>query len=203
LQKGFLVIKDPEVAKLLADDTRRRILHLLRHHEMSTTDLAKALDKSHSSIVYHLNLLVDVGLVQETRREMVRNMVQPYYRSTARRFHVSYSLSEALADNEDYSAWQESFLQKLMEGFEAFKIELPEQERQRVKTLLDKCYMTEKRAFERALEQWSEPATIGRHVGMALVRILTQIRLCQDEEHRKAVEELGRLLSIEPMEEDR
>jgi len=72
-----------------------------------------------------------------------------------------------------------------------------------VKTLLDKCYMTEKRAFERALEQWSEPATIGRHVGMALVRVLTQIRLCQDEEHRKAVEELGRLLSIEPMEEDK
>ncbi|TEU11283.1 transcriptional regulator, partial [Candidatus Bathyarchaeota archaeon] len=31
MQRRIHVIKDPEVAKLLADDTRRRMLHLLRH----------------------------------------------------------------------------------------------------------------------------------------------------------------------------
>jgi len=68
--EGVLVLsrfKDPEVAKLLADDTRRRILHFLRHHERSATDLAKYLNKSHSNIIHHLNLLVEAGLVQETR----------------------------------------------------------------------------------------------------------------------------------------
>jgi DNA-binding transcriptional ArsR family regulator len=71
------VIKDPEVAKLLADDTRRRILHLLRHQEMSPADLARALDKNFSSIQHHLNSLVVAGLVEQTREEKVRNMVQP------------------------------------------------------------------------------------------------------------------------------
>ena len=85
LTDGIKVIKDPEVAKLLADETRRHILHFLRHHEMSATDLAKALKKNHSSIVHHLNTLKEAGLIRETRFEKVRNMVQPYYKSVAHR----------------------------------------------------------------------------------------------------------------------
>jgi len=45
LQKGYLIIKNPEVAKLFADETRQEILHLLRHKEMSIADLAKALER--------------------------------------------------------------------------------------------------------------------------------------------------------------
>ena len=83
-----MIIKDPDVAKLFADDTRRHILHILRRHEHSTTELAKELGKSHSSIIHHLKLLREAGLVEETRTEKVRNMVVSYYRSTARRLPV-------------------------------------------------------------------------------------------------------------------
>ena len=100
LGNGIRVIKDPEVAKLFADETRRHILHILRHHERSATDLAKALKKNHSSIVHHLHHLKEAGLIEETRTEQVRNLVQPYYRSVAGRFMVSYSLSEALAEDD-------------------------------------------------------------------------------------------------------
>jgi DNA-binding transcriptional ArsR family regulator len=47
MSRDTFIIKDPDVAKLLADPTRREILHLLRHQEMSATDLAKALNKNH------------------------------------------------------------------------------------------------------------------------------------------------------------
>ncbi|MEM2127604.1 MAG: metalloregulator ArsR/SmtB family transcription factor, partial [Candidatus Bathyarchaeia archaeon] len=65
--REVLIIKDPEIAKLFADETRRQILHRLRHRELSASDLAEALGKSHSSILHHLKLLQDAGLVEETR----------------------------------------------------------------------------------------------------------------------------------------
>ena len=53
------IITDPKVAKLFADETRRRMLRVLSHHELSATDLAKRLEKNHSSIVHHLNMLLE------------------------------------------------------------------------------------------------------------------------------------------------
>ncbi len=194
------VIKDPEVAKLFADDTRRRMLHLLVHHEMSTTGLAKALGKSHSSIVHHLSLLKKAGLVEETRSEKVRNMVQPFYRSVGRRFHISYSLSEALADDEDYSAWQEASIQRLVDGLEAFDLHVPEGKEDRIKELIQTCYLREQKAFEESLEQRKKPVKLGRHASMSLVRIISHIKLAQDDEHKKAIEELQELLRLKTNE---
>ena len=196
MQRRIHVIKDPEVAKLLADDTRRRMLHLLRHNEMSATGLAKALEKNHSSIIHHLNLLVEAGLVEETRTKKVRNMVQPYYRSVGTRFHVSYSLSEALADDEDYSAWQEEFMQRMLEGLEAYGVQVPEGKEARVRELLEICYLREKKAFEESLEQ-KRPIKISRNIGHSLVRILSHIRLSQDDEHRLALDELREITGLE------
>ena len=195
MQRRVHVIKDPEVAKLLADDTRRRMLHLLRHHEMSVAGLAKALDKNVSSIVHHLNLLVEAGLVEETRTKKVRNMVQPYYRSIGTRFHVSYSLSEALADDEDYSAWQDEFMQRMLEGLEAYGVHIPEGREARVRELLEICYLREKKAFEESLEQ-KGPIKIGRNIGHSLVRILSYVRLSKDEEHKAALDELSDIIGL-------
>lgn len=197
LQRRIHVIKDPEVAKLLADSTRRRMLHLLRHSEMSATDLAKSLGKNHSSIIHHLNLLLKAGLVEETRAEKVRNMVQPYYRSVGARFHVSYSLSEALADDEEYSAWQEEFLQRMMDGLEAYEIVVSEEKVERVKELLKTCYLREMKAFEESLEQRKGTKRVGRHIGHSLVRILSHARLSIDEEHNAAIEELREIIGLD------
>ena len=104
------IITDPEVGKLLADETRRKILRILSHEEMSATDLAKKLDKNHSSIVHHLNTLLDAELITVTREEQVRNMIQPYYMSVSEEFHVSYRVTEALEEDPDYSAYTGAYL---------------------------------------------------------------------------------------------
>lgn len=193
--KDIVIIKDPEVAKLFADGTRRQILHSLRHHELSTADLAKALGKSHSSIIHHLNLLKEAGLVEETRMERKRNLVQTYYRSTAKKFIISYSLSDSLSrDTGEILNWRKEMLNKTLEGLESFDVAVPDEERGRVLELLGDCYVREQKAFEEAIEQQAKPVKLEKPVHAAIIRLLTQLRLSRDEEHAKIIEELGRLL---------
>ena len=197
VRRDILIIKDPEVAKLFADETRRRILHSLRHHELSTTDLAKSLGKSHSSIIHHLNLLKEAGLVEETRVEKKRNLVQAYYRSTAKRFIISYSLSDSLSKDADEAlSWRREMLQRMLEGLEAFGVEVPPRYRERVLKLLEGCYVREQKAFEEVVEQQVGPMNLERPVRAAIVRLLTQVRLSQDEEHARMIGELGELLKL-------
>ncbi len=103
-----LVIRDPAVAKLLADETRRRILSLLRHAEMTPQQLARALGKNVSSIVHHLSILEQGGLVRVVRVSRRGNLVAKWYRAAARRIIVSYELAEGLVPgSEDYAAMLE------------------------------------------------------------------------------------------------
>ncbi len=53
--------------KALADDTRLRILHLLAQEELSGTDLMEVLNMGQSRVSTHLNLLKEVGLVNDRR----------------------------------------------------------------------------------------------------------------------------------------
>jgi len=194
LGNGIRVIKDPEVAKLFADETRRHILHILRHHERSATDLAKALKKNHSSIVHHLHHLKDAGLIEETRTEQVRNMVQPYYRSVAVRFMVSYSLSEAMAENDSYMAWQEEVQQRVLDGLGSFGLEFPEEKKEKVEELITAISGLRRKAFEETVENQDNPKELGRHIYRSLVRLVTNLKLAQDTDYASALAELNAIL---------
>jgi DNA-binding transcriptional ArsR family regulator len=189
------IIKDPEVAKLLADDTRRRILHMLRHKELSPADLAKALDKNFSSVQHHLNLLIGAGLVEQTKEEKVRNMVQPYYHATANRFLISYSLTENLSKDDVYTQWHEDSLQKMYNGLEVFAINVPEDKRARVLELMDTCVEMERKAFEEAVEKQSDPAKLDKQVQRPLLQLMTHLTLSKDRDHAAALRELNQLLN--------
>jgi DNA-binding transcriptional ArsR family regulator len=189
------IIKDPEVAKLLADDTRRRILHMLRHKELSPADLAKALDKNFSSVQHHLNLLIGAGLVEQTKEEKVRNMVQPYYHATANRFLISYSLTESLSKDDVYTQWHEDSLQKMYNGLEVFAINVPEDKRARVLELMDTCVEMERKAFEEAVEKQSDPAKLDKQVQRPLLQLMTHLTLSKDRDHAAALRELNQLLN--------
>jgi len=53
--------------KALADETRLRILHLLRAEELSCSDLMEVLNMGQSRVSTHLNLLKEAGLVGDRR----------------------------------------------------------------------------------------------------------------------------------------
>lgn len=194
--KGLMVIKDPEVAKLLSDELRRRILHLVTHKEMSAADLVRELDKNYSSIMYHLRLLEDAGFVQKVREEIIQNKIQPYYRATAWSFHVSYYLDETMTGNEEYRAWQVDLMNRLMHGLEAYGINIPEDKKQRVKELLEVLYIAQKKEFEERQEMRQPGIQLEPHVGKSIAHILANVRLTEDPKHRAAAEELAKLLNL-------
>jgi len=193
MSRETFIIKDPEVAKLLADPTRREILHLLRHQEMSTTDLAKALNRNHSSIIHHLNTMLEAGLIVVSREDKVRNMVQPYYRSVSHSYHVAYSLTEALSQDPDFSAWQEEYIDKLMQGLEDY-VDIPDGKRAQVRELLRTCYMREKKAYEDRLTLRKGKAEISPFAARNVAHILNHIQLLKDPEYMDAVRRLSAIL---------
>jgi DNA-binding transcriptional ArsR family regulator len=194
--KGLIVITDPEVAKLLSDELRRNVLHLVTHKEMSAADLVKILDKNYSSIMYHLRLLEDAGLVQKVREEIVQNKIQPYYRATAWNFHVSYYLDETMAGDEEYRAWQEDLFNRLMKGLAAYNLDIPEEKKERVKELLKIIYLQQKKEFEERQEMRVSDVQLEPHVGKSIAHILANVRLLKDQKHRAAAEELAKILGI-------
>ncbi|MBN2333911.1 helix-turn-helix transcriptional regulator [Candidatus Bathyarchaeota archaeon] len=194
MKRGPFIIKDPEVAKLLADDTRRQILRKLSHEEMSTTDLAKALDRNHSSIVHHLHTLLEAGLIEVTREEKVRNMVQPYYRSVSHNFHVAYSLTEALSQDPDYTAWREAFIDNLMLALRAYNIDVPDGRRGEVRELLRTCYLGEKKAYEERVTQWVGGVEVGPYAKRNMAHILSHMQLLGDEEYMDAIRRLSEII---------
>ena len=194
LLKSPIIIKDPEVAKLFADETRRQILYTLRHHEHSTTQLAKALGKSHSSIIHHLKLLKEAGLVEETRTEKVRNMVVSFYQSTARRFMISYSLGETLDKEGQDIPWQEGNIQYLLDGLSAFNIHVAEADIETARRLLNTYFLRDQKAFEEALDLQSEDAELRSFHRFRVINLLKRLKLSEDQDYIRVLGELRELL---------
>ena len=189
------IITDPEVGKLLAEETRRRILRILSHEEMSATDLAKKLDKNHSSIVHHLNTLLEAGLITVTREEQVRNMIQPYYKAISEEFHVSYRVTEALEEDPDYSAWTDTYIERLVEGLGMYDVEIPDEIKPRVKQLLLRCHIFNKRAYEERIMRKTNDRDIGRYAQRCIAHIVSHVQLMENPEYRKNIEELREIMN--------
>jgi len=189
------IITDPAVGKILADETRRKILRLLGHEELSATDLAKKLGKNHSSIVHHLNTLLDAGLIKVTRQEPVRNMIQPYYMAVSEDFHVSYRVTEALEEDPDYSAWTDSYLDKLVEGLKMYGVEVTKEEEKEIKQLLLRCHLYNKRAFEERVYRKKEDRDIGRYARRSIAHIISHVQLMSNPEYEATIARLREIMN--------
>ncbi len=194
--KGIIVIKDPEVAKLFSDPLRRQIVHLSTHKEMSAADFVKELGKNYSSIVYHIRLLEEAGLIAKVREEIVQNKIQPFYRATAWNFHVSYFLNEAMTTDEEYRNWQEDLYDRLLGALDGYKVKVPEGTEERVRELLRVLYMAQKVEFEERIELRKTDFQLEPHVGKYIAHTIAYARLFRDEEARKAAEELATILNL-------
>jgi DNA-binding transcriptional ArsR family regulator len=87
--KAIKVIDDPEKFKLLADETRRKIVFLLRAKEMTVSQIASTLEVTPQAIYHHIKKLQEADLVQVTREERVGHLIESHYRATAEAFMCS------------------------------------------------------------------------------------------------------------------
>ena len=87
-RKTVLIIKDPEVIRLLASFNKSKILRLLGKRPMTETQLSKVLGVTKAAVGYHLHPLRDAGLIEINRYETGHPGISKYYTAVAALFIV-------------------------------------------------------------------------------------------------------------------
>jgi DNA-binding transcriptional ArsR family regulator len=100
--KPFMVIREPEAFQLLADETRRKILYLLRVKEMNASQIAAELGVTSQAIYHHIRKLLKGKMIEIAKEERVGHLIESYYRATAEDFLLSHgkTKSETMHDKE-------------------------------------------------------------------------------------------------------
>ncbi len=81
------VIRDPSAIQLLADETRMKMVYLLRAKEMTAGQLAGELGLTPQTIYHHIKRLKEADMIEVSREERSDHLVESYYRATAGLFH--------------------------------------------------------------------------------------------------------------------
>ena len=89
------MITDPAAMELLGDDTRRRIIYLLRARELTISQIAEELRMTPQAIYHHIKKLLTAGMVEVAKEERVENFIEIYYRATAEVFEFSYGTGKS------------------------------------------------------------------------------------------------------------
>ena len=84
----MVVVTAPEQLRALADPLRATLLELLLERAATVTEMARAVDRPKSTVAYHVNLLVDTGLLRVVRTRRVRAIEERYYGRVARTLYI-------------------------------------------------------------------------------------------------------------------
>ena len=195
--KTFMIIKDPKVAKLFADETRREIPHNLRRREMTACQLARMLNKNVSSISYHLSALEKAGLIEQTRTVVKGNLVERYYQATAQKFIISYTLSEGvIPGSEDISKWNKEICRIAAENLGIFGFKTCEERRDKIKRLIEKYASLERMTLEHLISKQKDSAKIIKPAMSLLLSLLTNALLLKNPNYLQVMEELCKEIGI-------
>jgi DNA-binding transcriptional ArsR family regulator len=91
-----LVVSSSAQLRALAHELRGTLLELVLERAATVTELAVAVGRPKSTVAYHVNLLVDAGLLKVVRTQRVRAIEERYYGRVARTIYIG-----ALSSDED------------------------------------------------------------------------------------------------------
>jgi DNA-binding transcriptional ArsR family regulator len=78
----------PFQVQAIGNQLRTTVLGLLHERAATVTELAGAMGRPKSTIAYHVNVLLEAGLVRVVRTRRVRAIEERYFGRTARMFYV-------------------------------------------------------------------------------------------------------------------
>ena len=81
------IIKDASAFQLLADETRMKMIYLLRAKEMTVSQIAGEIGLTPPTIYHHIKRLRKADMVEVSREERTEHIVESFYRATAGYFH--------------------------------------------------------------------------------------------------------------------
>ena len=111
--KAFKLITDPNAFQLLGDETRRRVIYLLRAKEMTVSQIAGELNLTPQAIYHHIRKLRDAGMVEIAREERVDHFIETYYRASAEIFNLSHGEGSSPRFHEEKAAESIKALSKI------------------------------------------------------------------------------------------
>lgn len=86
----------PEVMKALADPLRMQICDLVLERAMSVTELADRVGRPKGTVAYHVDVLVDAGLLKVVRTRKVRAVEERFYGRVARTIVYAHRKEDGL-----------------------------------------------------------------------------------------------------------
>jgi predicted transcriptional regulator len=96
--RTIMEIKDPEAIQLLGDESRRKIIFLLRAKPMNVSQIAEELSLSPQTVYHHIQKLKNAEMVEVVKEERVGHLIESYYQTTAEVFN--YTLGKPSAGVE-------------------------------------------------------------------------------------------------------
>jgi DNA-binding transcriptional ArsR family regulator len=84
----MVVVTAPAQLRALADPLRATLLDLLHERAATVTEMALAVKRPKSTVAYHVNLLVDVGLLRVVSTRRVRAIEERFYGRVARTYYI-------------------------------------------------------------------------------------------------------------------
>ena len=95
LKKTWHVVKDADAARALTDPKAQRYLLPFICAELSLSEAARRLGVKPNALLYHIDKLLALGLLEVARVEPRRGRASKVYRASAERFFVPFSLTQA------------------------------------------------------------------------------------------------------------
>lgn len=89
-----LVAEDAQRLKALGDPLRSLLLDLVLERAMSVTELAERTDRPKGTVAYHVDVLVEAGLLKVVRTRRVRAVEERFYGRVARTIVLPDSAGE-------------------------------------------------------------------------------------------------------------
>src|SRR5678815_4178953 len=86
--EDMVVVSAPEQLRALADPLRATLLELLLERAATVGEMAQAVGRPRSTVAYHVNSLVDAGLLRVVRTRRVRAIDERYYGRVARTLYI-------------------------------------------------------------------------------------------------------------------
>lgn len=92
--KPFRVLTDPQGFQLLADNTRRKMVHLMRAKEYTVSQIAAEMGLTPQAIYHHVRKMKDAGILEVAREERVDHFIETYYQAAAEVFFCFHGESD-------------------------------------------------------------------------------------------------------------
>jgi DNA-binding transcriptional ArsR family regulator len=84
----MIVLTAPAQLRALSEPLRATLLELLLERAATVTEMARAVQRPKSTVAYHVNLLLEAGLLRVVRTQRVRALEERYYGRVARTMYI-------------------------------------------------------------------------------------------------------------------